>query len=189
MDPWAVLGVAPGSSERAVRAAYLRRSKELHPDLGGTDAAMRELNAAYDTLRSANWPAQEPESVSTAGQFVYEPPPATRPSAPVYALRVKKPKKPIYKRVWVYVVLVVFVAFLASSGATNEPSPKNRPAIFGLIGRCVDLVNNEISAVVPCAGPHDAWVVDVIDRPGTCGPLAERQVGTVSHIVCLDTDR
>jgi len=45
---WEVLQVDPGASYEAVRAAYNRLAKERHPDRGGSDAMMAELNAARD---------------------------------------------------------------------------------------------------------------------------------------------
>jgi len=54
MDPYAVLGVAPGASSREVAAAYRAAAKRWHPDRGGGDAAQRrmaEVNAAYELLR------------------------------------------------------------------------------------------------------------------------------------------
>lgn len=45
-DCWAVLGIAPKSSPDEVTRAYREKAKELHPDAGGSDAMMAELNAA-----------------------------------------------------------------------------------------------------------------------------------------------
>lgn len=45
-DCWAVLGIAPRSPPDEVARAYRDKAKELHPDTGGSDAAMAELNAA-----------------------------------------------------------------------------------------------------------------------------------------------
>ncbi|MDP1792791.1 MAG: J domain-containing protein, partial [Acidimicrobiales bacterium] len=139
MDAWAVLGVPPGSSERAIRAAYLRRSKQLHPDLGGTDEAMRDLNAAYAEATSPSVAPPTPPSPPPAGdQFVSRPRPvAARP-------KVRKPRKRFYKRPVFYLLAGVFVAFVLTSGATDDPSPENRPAVYGLIGRCVNIVDRDI---------------------------------------------
>lgn len=47
-DPWEVLGLRPGASSDLVQAAYKTAAKTLHPDAGGSDEAMAELNAARD---------------------------------------------------------------------------------------------------------------------------------------------
>jgi hypothetical protein len=52
MDPYAVLGVAPGASEEQVMRAYREAAKRHHPDIAaGDDARMRAINAAYAELR------------------------------------------------------------------------------------------------------------------------------------------
>jgi hypothetical protein len=57
-DPFAVLGVVPGTPLDDVTASYRRLAKRWHPDRGGgAEAARRmaEINAAYDLLRSGEW--------------------------------------------------------------------------------------------------------------------------------------
>jgi molecular chaperone DnaJ len=47
-DPYQVLGVAPGASLEALKAAYRRLTKQRHPDMpGGSLEEWRELSAAY----------------------------------------------------------------------------------------------------------------------------------------------
>jgi hypothetical protein len=61
-DPFAVLGVAPGTPLEDVTASYRELAKRWHPDRGGgADAARRmaEINAAYDLLRSDAWQARK----------------------------------------------------------------------------------------------------------------------------------
>ena len=56
MDPYAVLGIRPGSPEQEVLKAYREQAKRWHPDRGaGEEAAQRmaEINAAYDLVRAA----------------------------------------------------------------------------------------------------------------------------------------
>jgi len=56
MDPYAVLGVRPGSGNKEIAAAYREAAKRWHPDLAGGDEAaarMAEINAAYDLVRAA----------------------------------------------------------------------------------------------------------------------------------------
>jgi curved DNA-binding protein CbpA len=55
MDPFAVLGVAPGAAPRELSAAYRELAKRWHPDRGGGEDAeqrMAEINVAYDLLRA-----------------------------------------------------------------------------------------------------------------------------------------
>ena len=56
MDPYAVLGVRPGSPEKEILAAYREQAKRWHPDRGAGEEAeqrMAEINAAYDLVRAA----------------------------------------------------------------------------------------------------------------------------------------
>jgi hypothetical protein len=54
MDPYAVLGVRPGTPEREIAAAYREQAKRWHPDRAGADgeARMAEINHAYEVLRA-----------------------------------------------------------------------------------------------------------------------------------------
>ena len=45
---WDVLGVRPGASRSEVEAAYRMEARRAHPDTGGSNAAMAELNRARD---------------------------------------------------------------------------------------------------------------------------------------------
>lgn len=47
-DPFAVLGLAVGASVAEIRSARRRLALDLHPDLGGSDEAMKALNAAFE---------------------------------------------------------------------------------------------------------------------------------------------
>lgn len=65
--PYAVLGLASGSDHAAVRDAYRRLARQFHPDVNRSAGAadrMRELNAAYNTLRAA--PADLAATASSA---------------------------------------------------------------------------------------------------------------------------
>ncbi len=54
----ATLGLPWPSTTEDVRAAYRRRSKETHPDSGGSADSFVEINAAYETVKSGleHWP-------------------------------------------------------------------------------------------------------------------------------------
>jgi hypothetical protein len=51
LDPYSrVLGIAPGSRMKRIKAAYRQKARECHPDHGGSDEAMARLNEAYERL-------------------------------------------------------------------------------------------------------------------------------------------
>ena len=52
-DPYSVLGVDRAASADELAAARRRKAFEVHPDVGGTDEAMRELNAAFELAMAA----------------------------------------------------------------------------------------------------------------------------------------
>jgi hypothetical protein len=45
---WNILGLGPGARVPDIKEAYRRKAMTLHPDQGGSDAAMAELNRARD---------------------------------------------------------------------------------------------------------------------------------------------
>lgn len=49
-DFYAVLGVAPSADAYSIRAAYRSRARACHPDAGGDQAAMIQLNEAWHVL-------------------------------------------------------------------------------------------------------------------------------------------
>jgi len=46
-DWWVVLGVSKDASPEQIKAAYRKKSADHHPDKGGSEAAMTEVNLAY----------------------------------------------------------------------------------------------------------------------------------------------
>ena len=51
VDPYDVLGVGPDTTPTELRVAYHRLARESHPDLGGSNRRMADLNAAYAAVR------------------------------------------------------------------------------------------------------------------------------------------
>lgn len=49
-DPWEIFGLRPGASVATIEGMYRLLARERHPDAGGSDAAMAELNAAREEL-------------------------------------------------------------------------------------------------------------------------------------------
>lgn len=50
-DPWQVLGLKPGASPDEIESAYRAKAKTAHPDRGGSETAMQELNDARKKLK------------------------------------------------------------------------------------------------------------------------------------------
>ncbi len=57
-DPYQVLGVSPDASQEEISRAYKKLAKKYHPDLHPGDKAaeekMRQINEAYNAIRSGN---------------------------------------------------------------------------------------------------------------------------------------
>lgn len=50
IDLYAALGIKKDAEAKAIRAAYLKKAKEHHPDAGGDRARFEEVKLAYDVL-------------------------------------------------------------------------------------------------------------------------------------------
>lgn len=51
-DPYEVLQVRPDAAMEVIEAVYKSLAKKAHPDAGGSDAAMKELNEAIERIRN-----------------------------------------------------------------------------------------------------------------------------------------
>src|SRR5688572_309581 len=52
-DYYKALGVSESASEKEIKAAYRRLSKQHHPDSGGDEEKFKEVSAAWDVLGDA----------------------------------------------------------------------------------------------------------------------------------------
>ncbi len=50
-DPWEVLGLRPDATPEDINDMYKAKARRLHPDRGGSEVEMAELNAAYAEVR------------------------------------------------------------------------------------------------------------------------------------------
>jgi hypothetical protein len=85
-----VLGIWPDAAPDAVKQAWRRLVRDLHPDRGGSAAAFDAVQRAYDTLRDPNSRAEYDRSLRAGRrvQIPYEPahhrpPPRSNPTPPV----------------------------------------------------------------------------------------------------------
>lgn len=53
-EAFEILGLPRTATPEEIRAAYLRLSRQVHSDLGGSDGLFRQVKSAYDTLTSAD---------------------------------------------------------------------------------------------------------------------------------------
>lgn len=102
MDPYAELGLPPGAPPEDIAAAYRRLAKEYHPDRGGAEDRMAQINAAYDLLRAAEWmqrndpaPGQPPAPRRPGGRGAWLPP-AIRRALGHELLGVLEPGEKVY---------------------------------------------------------------------------------------------
>jgi hypothetical protein len=92
VDPFAVLGLPPGSTVQDVENARRTLAKSSHPDVGGSDRQMQVINAAAD--EAARIAAGR--AASSAAQAAAPAPPAPAPSTsasagPAFQWRVDHP--------------------------------------------------------------------------------------------------
>lgn len=49
-DPYKILGIDPDAEDVVVTAAYKAKAKKYHPDSGGSQEKMAEINRAYEEI-------------------------------------------------------------------------------------------------------------------------------------------
>ena len=69
LDPYDVLGLAPGASAAEVREAFRTKARKHHPDRGGDDWAFRIVVQAYEVLMASLGEVEEPSRPASASEF------------------------------------------------------------------------------------------------------------------------
>lgn len=67
MDPYNTLGLAPGSTDKEIKAAFKKLAKQHHPDVGGDEAKFKEINEAYSILTGKQEQPQQPNGFEGFG--------------------------------------------------------------------------------------------------------------------------
>jgi curved DNA-binding protein CbpA len=71
-DYYGILGVSRNASTAAIKRAYRRLAKQLHPDMGGESTmgeAFQDVQAAYETLADAEQRRRYDESLRVEDRF------------------------------------------------------------------------------------------------------------------------
>jgi len=56
----AILCLSSARDERDIKSAYRKKARQYHPDLGGDEEMMKDLNLAYDLLLQYHFSHQAP---------------------------------------------------------------------------------------------------------------------------------
>ena len=92
VDPFAVLGLPPGSTVQDVENARRTLAKSSHPDVGGSDRQMQVINAAADEAgRIAAGRAPSPAAQAAAPAPPAPAPSTSASSGPAFQWRVDHP--------------------------------------------------------------------------------------------------
>lgn len=157
-----VLGVGRDATDEEIRQAYLRRARELHPDVrSGAPAGgeMHEVNEAWRVLRTA--------ASRQAYDRALTPPPVVDPEDVPFPRALAEPDDVGVRVVrglpWIVaaVVLAVIFVFTAFAGGDDRP-----PSGFDLAGKCVHAGEEGIEET-ECGDGVDE-VVLVVSRQSQC---------------------
>jgi hypothetical protein len=178
MDPYQVLEVPRDADGPAVRRAYHRLARRRHPDVGGTTAAMRELNAAYAIVTAARRLGTDPRA--PAAQRPDHPPAgAGRAAAPRAPRPVLMPHG--WFRLWLtgtrsgqWVVFLAFGLAVHAVALWSAP-PWSEPRILEALALilAVRLQAHGTPAGRTFAPPRDLWAV-ALAALRTAGSIAGR---------------
>ena len=148
-----VLGVAPGASTEALRAAHRERVRRLHPDAAtGDAAAMRRLNEAWAVLSDPGRRAAYDRTLSAA---------AAGPGDGNESVNEDDdgppPRPGIRLRLWPFMVLGagLLVVVTAYAGRPGDLSTREEP-----VGQCL-IEGGDLDRTEPCRSPGGRRIVAV----------------------------
>lgn len=154
---YAVLDVIPSASEEAIRVAFRRRAKELHPDAQSGDAtAFILLKRAYDTLSNPADRAAYDRSCQPAPRNTDVPPPRRTiyPAPPPPVVR-SQPSRRSGVGLRRYVIAFIIMAAISLGGVQAmislteaPPSIRTRATGPGASSRAEDTANRAPPAPV-----------------------------------------
>lgn len=187
-----VLGVSSSATLEEIRAAYLDRARQLHPDrltesvdVDRARRAMQDVNEAWRVLRDSSSrsiydhrlealdvAATQPESPPFDDDWMdrpYHGRPVEAGDLTVVLVRAAP---------WVVVLIVLgaIVVFTAFAKHTN--------ARTDLIGACI-VTEAGVPREAPCDEPNDGRVVSVVDEENLCATGTTARVVAAGDWYCL----
>ena len=155
-----VLGVARNANAKAIKAAYRRRMRELHPDTAGRVVDTEEIAAV-----SRAWAVlsdQKKRNLYDGEREVVASP--TQPVAPL-RFDVAPAKFP-----WRFVLTLIAIgtAAILVVAAFTKPGEPAGPDNLLQSGSCVAIAVNGSVSEVTCDGPHDAVVRSLVAFDAVC---------------------
>lgn len=97
LSAYRLLDLAPGAEESVVRAAYKAKSKRYHPDVGGSEAAFKELELALSMIEEAGYPTER-EIGDAQRTFNVGPSDSSRQGAQIHTVNPPGPRFPATQR-------------------------------------------------------------------------------------------
>jgi hypothetical protein len=119
---YSLLGVDPGADADEIRAAYRRRSKEVHPDAGGDRELFLLVQLAHDTLVDPDRRAAYDRTLAAPSSERASTPSSSSPSSPTPVPASARAGAAILLAVFVVFVVVLVAVVSLSSRATQSVS-------------------------------------------------------------------
>ena len=185
-----VLGVRRDASPAELRAAYVSKARELHPDGRGDVArrAMQDVNEAWRVLRDPARRTAYDEQLREAPRQVAAT--STRP-APTrdddafdrpYPRQLAEPGDVTLAIVraapWVAVLVVLAAIFVFTAFAKGGDDRET------LLGKCITTTDGSAEEV-PCSAPNEGEVVDIVRASRDCTGGAVAKVVPGGTWYCL----
>jgi molecular chaperone DnaJ len=159
-DHYDVLGVSRNASTKAIKAAYRRRMRELHPDTARTTvdtetiaAVARAWNVLSDPKKRTEYDADREVSTHVEAR----PRPVHFDVAPA-----RFPWR------FVLTLIVIGTAAILIVAAFTEPTEPGGPDNLLQSGSCVNIGRDGAASEVRCDGPHDAIVQSLVAFDAVC---------------------
>lgn len=181
-----VLGVRPNASESEIRNAYRALARTLHPDLVGSAApgnrSMSDINQAWAVLSDISSRRAYDQSIGTHARINHTTDTAARAA---YVVNQSQPARFPWRAMLALAAAGIVLVLVLH--AFSSPSTPGAPDQLLSSGSCVVISTELVASEVPCEGPHDAVVNQLIATDRTCPtgtePYRDRQGMGIACVV------